>query len=400
MTDKNKIETRLQALGKELRGQESAVGDVMSKISAMPPVTRSEDPKGAMIWRFAMNRYTKIAATAAVLAIAAIVIFMAMEKATPAAYALNQTLEAIQNVRFVHLKVWQTDKDEPMQIWMEYDEKSEPIRIRMSMPEWKSPEDGPKELLWQDNVAQVYIVKKKVSVTLTEKAVAGFRELASRLDAGELFKKMMAMEKTGQQKVEITIPSTKGEFIVITSSGKSVVKKFYIDPATKLLTKMETFTVDAAGNEKLDATMDFDYVRPEADVFAIAVPAGTMNIDMVSTVIGVPQGEMTDAQAATETVRQLWQALIDKDYQKAGGIYSGMPADKMKELFEPFKFIRVVSMETPIVDDVSRTTRGYRVNCVVEMEAGGKTVQQPFAPLVRKGDDQANPNNWVINGGI
>jgi hypothetical protein len=406
MTEKNKIETRLETLGSELRGQESVVGDVMSKINAMPPVTRSENgPRGAMIWRFVMNRYTKIAAVAAVLAIAAIVTFMAMEKATPMAYALEQTIAAIQNVRFVHLKVWQTADDEPMHIWMEYDNNAEPIRIRMSMPTWKSPKDGPKEVLWQDNVAQVLLVRKKTLLTITEKKMVGeFRGIASQLDAGQLFKRMVTGDKTAGPKVEVTKPSGDGEPIVVTSTmvkdNISYVQMFHIDPVTKLVTLTQVTSVDSDGKETVKFKMECDYTRPETDVFAIQVPEGTVSIDNVANVVGIPQGEMTDEQAATETVSQFWQALIAADYQKAGSIYSGLPADKMKEVFGRFKFIRLVSMEEPIVDAVSRSTHGYRVKCVIEMEYNGKTGQQPFGPLVRKGDDQAHPDNWVINGGI
>jgi hypothetical protein len=122
--------------------------------------------------------------------------------------------------------------------------------------------------------------------------------------------------------------------------------------------------------------------------------------DQVNNEFGLRQGEMTDQQAAAEAVRVFWQALIDGDYQEAGTIYSGVSADKMKERFGRFKVIRVISMDEPSTDAVTAMTSGFRVKSVVEVEVDGKTVQQPFGPLVRKGDDPSRPNNWMIHGGI
>jgi hypothetical protein len=400
MTEKNKIETRLEALGNELRGQESVVGDVMSRINAMPPVTRGESQaRGAIVWRFIMNRYTKIAAAAAVFAIAAIVTFMAMEKATPMAYAVEQTIEAIQNIRFVHITDREVGKVEPMNIWMEYNENTEPVRIRLSMPEWKNPQDGPKEAVWEGNIAQVYMPKKKVFVVVGEKRILReMREIAVGLDAGSLFKIMVEQEKSGQRTVQITMPSKDGEPIIVTSTGKSVVKKFYIDSTTKLLTTMETYAVDDNGNEKLQYRMECDYVRPQGDIFSLEVPEGTMKVDMVNTVVGIPQGDMTDTQIATEVVRQFWQALIDGDYQKAGGIYSGVPGERLKTAFGQTKITRILSADEPTAD--TARAGDYNVSCTVEFQTGGKVEQKTFKVFVRKGDDQAHPNNWVISGGI
>jgi hypothetical protein len=402
MTDKNKVESRLEALGSELRSQKSVVGDVMARVNVMPcPARTGPERKDAVIWRLIMNKYARMAAVAAMLTIVAIVVVTTIDKTTPAAYALEQTIAAIRDVRFVHMTEWSVGKDEPLNIWMEYSDTGEPLRIRLSFPEWKNPGDGAKEVLWQDNVAQVYKAKNNMFITISEKKILReFRKLASALDAGELFKRMATIENVAERKVEVAMPSGDQDKIIITSSFKGLMQKFYVDPATKLLSKMETFTIDAEGKEKLVATMNCDYARPETDVFAIQAPEGTTNIDMVNTVIGIPQGEMTDEQAAKETVRQFWQALIDSDYRKAGGIFSGFPEDKMKETFGRARVISIVSIEEPIVDDVSRTTGGYRVKCVVELEYNGKTGQQQFGPLVRKGDDQAHPDNWVINGGI
>jgi hypothetical protein len=366
----------------------------------MPAVTRpAHEPGGAVVWRLVMNKYTRIAAVAALLAIAAIVTFMAMEKATPMAYAVEQTIEAFRNIKFVHVTDREVGKNEPMHMWMEYNENSEPVRIRLSMPEWKNPQDGPKETVWEGNIAQVYMPKKKVFVVVGEKRILReMREIAAGLDAGSLFKIMVEQEKSGQRTVKITMPSKDEEPIIITSTGKSVVKKFYIDSTTKLLTAMDTYAVDDNGNEKLQYRMECDYVRPEGDMFSLEVPEGTMKVDMVNTVVGIPQGDMTDTQIAAEVVRQFWQALVDKDYQKAGGIYSGVPGEKLKAAFGQTRVTRVLSADEPVADTARAGV--YDISCTVEFQTGDKVELKTFKVFVGKGGDPSHPDNWMISGGI
>jgi hypothetical protein len=400
MDNKNKIESRLQALGEDLRSQESVVSDVMDRINRIPAsVGPVRSPRDAFIWRFMMNKYTKIAAAAAILIVAAVVTVTMVEKSTPSAYALEQTIAAFQNVRFVHVNDWEVGKDQPMQIWMEYGDNAEPIRIRLSMPEWKNPLDGPKEAIWAAGVAQVYMPKKNVFVTIGEKrVVAEMRDLASALDAGDLFRKMAELQATGKRKVEIAMPSASQDKIVITSTGDGFTKRFYVDPASKLLVVMETYAIDDKGVETLKYKMDCDYNRPESDPFVLQVPDDIMKVDLVHIVGGIPQGDMTDTQIAIEVVRQFWQACIDGDYQKAGGIYSGIAAETLKKGFGQTKVTKVLSIGEPTPN--ADRPGVYDVSNTVEFTTGQTVESKTFTVYVRKGDDPSHPNNWMIIGGI
>jgi hypothetical protein len=397
MENKNNVESRLEAMASDLRRQQSVVGSVMDSIHRMPaPVEPGRD---AFIWRFIMNRYTKLAAAAAMLAIVAVVVVTTLDRSTTPAYALGETIAAFQNVKFVHVTDWEVGKDQPMQIWMEYGQNAEPIRIRLSMPEWKNPADGPKEAIWANDIAQVYMAKKNVFVTVAEKRlVKEMRDLASGLDAGDLFRKMAELQASGKRRVDIAMPSGDQDKIVVASTAGGFVKKCYIDPTTKLLAVMETYVVDDQGNQILQSKMDCDYVRPESDPFILGVPDDARKIDMVSTVVGIAQGDMTDTQVAAECVRRFWQALIDGDYQKAGGIYSGIAADTLKSGFGQTKVARVVRMGEPTAD--TARPGAYDVSCTVEFQTGNQTEQKDFKVFVRRGDDQAHPDRWMIIGGI
>jgi hypothetical protein len=111
---------------------------------------------------------------------------------------------------------------------------------------------------------------------------------------------------------------------------------------------------------------------------------------------------MTDEQAATETVRQFFQALIDKDYKKAGQIYSGISEEKMKEIFESkLNVTSIISIDTP-TPYPNGGQHCFRVPCEVEITGtdGQKTTWKPYGPFARCGDDEIHPDRWIISGGI
>jgi len=114
----------------------------------------------------------------------------------------------------------------------------------------------------------------------------------------------------------------------------------------------------------------------------------------------VPQGNMTDEQAAEETVRQFFQALVDKDYKKAGSIYGGELESYFKKQFGSLTVARIISVG-PAEAQTNWVKRGFRVPCKLEIiqPDGHKSVAEP-SPYVRPGDDEAHPDRWNITGGV
>jgi hypothetical protein len=108
---------------------------------------------------------------------------------------------------------------------------------------------------------------------------------------------------------------------------------------------------------------------------------------------------MSDEQAAQETVRQFYQALIEKDYKKAGLILGGMNDEYVINNFKNTNILRIIS-----VGSAERqwywVQRGYKVNCELEIiNSKGQTVKAMAGPYVRPGDDERHPNRWNISGG-
>jgi hypothetical protein len=124
------------------------------------------------------------------------------------------------------------------------------------------------------------------------------------------------------------------------------------------------------------------------------LPKDVVTIDQINRKIGAEKGSLTDNEIATKVARQFFEALIAEDYEKAGLILEGIPAEKMKEMFGRFKFQRIVEIGKP-GPGPRPEMQAIQVPVTVEMK-GSQT--RKFAPLIRP--VYGHPDRWGICGGI
>ena len=101
---------------------------------------------------------------AAVIIIAIALSISIWDKSIPTAYALEETIEANNSVRYIHIKSFTPSHKEPKEFWVECDESGKLKKARWHMPEWDSPEDGAKVVVWKENKIQLWFkgtTKKK-----------------------------------------------------------------------------------------------------------------------------------------------------------------------------------------------------------------------------------------------
>jgi hypothetical protein len=156
------------------------------------------------------------------------------------------------------------------------------------------------------------------------------------------------------------------------------------------------------GDYKYQGTMEFfDYnqqIDPAIFNLEKELPSDVTKVDQVSHEVGLAQGNLSNDDVVVEVAKQFFEALIAKDYARAGKLLEGMPADKMEETFGRIKFLRIVSIGKP-VPHPNPATKGVVVPCVVEIEVDGKIAEQKFDRLgVRQVYNQ--PGRWTIFGGI
>ena len=366
--------------------------------------------KQPIVWRKIMNKpITKIAAVAMVILGIALLITVLDKSVTPA-YAIEQTIQASHSVRYLHIKSFKANEDEPKEFWVEFYKDGEVKNVRMHMPKWDSPEDGAKVTVWKENKAQVWLKKKKSLITIRDKTVAAhtlnfIKELDPKLVVERLY---YARQAQGEVEIEIDEPSDKAEPIVVTvtclpgSSRAGWRLVLFVDRATKLVTSIEFYKLKDDKYQYVELIEYYDYNQPiEAEMFSLDnddIPADVMRIDQTTQEIGLEQGKLTDNEIAVKVVHEFYEALIIKDYAKAGQIYGGVPAAKMQERWQNINVLRIVSVSEPIPHPYPGVG-GFQVHCEIEIEIDGvKSIMKPYGPGVRPVHGQ--PHRWNIHGGV
>jgi len=407
MTPEKTIEEKLEELARAIGSEERFVENVMSRIDAEPSYKAERTTKmknQPLIRRFIMSRFTRFAAAAVIIIAAAIGVHFLWPSA-PAAYAIEQTIQANHTVRYLHIKDFDAEhSDEPKEFWVEFYEDGQVKNVRMSFPEWSERDDGAKIVVWKESKAQVWFVKKNSLLTVKDERVAAeMLKLVVATDPRLAVERLYEQQIQGKVKVEISESSRKSEPIVITATYVTggLRRVLFVDQATKLVTRMDIYRLKGDEYQYIGWEEYYDYNQPiEAGMFTLddEVPADVLRVDQTTQEVGLPQGKLGDEEIAAEVVRQFFEALIAGDYAKAGKLLEGIPADKMKEAFGDRKFLRILSIG-PAGPHPMPETKGLVVPCIVEIEKDGVISQWKLDRLgVRQVYNQ--PGRWTIFGGI
>ncbi|OHB58159.1 MAG: hypothetical protein A2Y12_07805 [Planctomycetes bacterium GWF2_42_9] len=350
------------------------------------------------------SRITKLA-VAAVITFAAALAFSFLNKTTMPAYALEQTIKASHGVQYLHVKTYITSNpDSPAETWLEFAPDGELYAMRFHKPAWMEPDDGNTVIVWKDNKMQLWIKKKNIFATMKDKKVADqVLNTVKQLDPKNAVGNILKAQTAGETNVETLEPQNKADPIAITvTSLKENVLPFkrivlFVDQATKLINSVEAYMLE--NNEyKHICTIDFfDYNVPiDSEMFTLEnIPSDAIIIDQTKE-IGILQGNLTDNQVAVELIRQFLEALIAKDYDKAGTLFGGTPGERMKQTYSKVKFIKIISIGDPVPHSL---TGGLFVPCKVEIEKEGKISEwAPEHSYVRRVHGQ--PQRWEIIGGF
>ena len=350
---------------------------------------------------------TKIAAAAVIIAAVALS-FSVWDKTTPTAYALGQTIEANHTVRSLYVRDFKPGEDEPKEFWLQFDDRGQVQNVRVYMPEWESPADGAKTIIWQEGKATVWFEKKNTLLTVRDERLAQqMLRLAQQADPRLAMERLYEQEQQGKVKVEIDEPSNSTESIAVTATyapegsraGRRIVLS--VDQATKLVTAMEVYLLKDNEYQHVGRTEFHDYnqtIDPGMFTLDDEIPADTMRVDQTTQEVGLAQGNLSDEEVAVEVARRFFTALMAEDYAAAGQFLEGVPAEKMREMYSPMKVIRIISIG-PAGPHAVPETKGLAVPCTVEIQKDGQTSEWKLDGVgVREVFNQ--PGRWTIFGGI
>lgn len=138
MSSHGDIEKRLQELGQAVGSDESLSRAVMARIRRETTRMGSSSPNQEIgtqhkLWRFAMNRPIKLAAAAAILVTVALAVGFWGRLGSPA-YAVEQTAQALHNVRYMHIIKRDKAGNLEDERWEEIDANGFQARYRQNTP--------------------------------------------------------------------------------------------------------------------------------------------------------------------------------------------------------------------------------------------------------------------------
>jgi hypothetical protein len=348
------------------------------------------------------NRITKFAVAAVVLA-AVVLSITIFDNTVQEAYAIEQSIKASHTVETLHIRQYRSSEavanGQYDEAYVKYDPSGKFESARM---EFTQPPDGPKTIVWSNNVAKVRVPSKKHVLIIREPKMAReMEEMAVQLDPKRTLQNLYEMQQKGEQDVKITEPEEEGDLItieVVYDKGREV---FYVDPESKLLFRFEKQVLKGQDYVVTNAMEISGYNEPiDENVFTLGdLPKDVFVLDQVNQEIGLAQGNLSDDEIVVEVATQFFQALIDEDYAKAGLLMEGLPPERMKTTFHGLKFVRIVSIGK-VVPHSNPLTRGLSIPCEIEMEHAetGERMTETINPGIRK--VHGRPDRWTIFGGI
>jgi outer membrane lipoprotein-sorting protein len=341
------------------------------------------------------HKRLSVAAALAMASAASVILYVSMFSFSARAYALEQTVQANNHITSYHAKV--TPAAELGEAWVQLKPDGSPLQARMDL---LSPDDGPKVVILSGEKGEVWFKKKNTFLIVRDKdALKGLMKMRALFDPKLAFEELQAEQHAGKTQVVTKEPAKEGELVMLTVTSKATPDRrevYEVDPKTKLVERVTTYRRHGDRWEQIEQREYLDYNKEiDPRVFQPELPKDVIKIDQIHEEIGLAKGNLTDNEIATKVVREFFEALIAEDYKKVGMILSGMPAEKMKESFGRYKFLRIVEIGKPAPHAY---TGSLQVPVKVECELEGKKAVRPFSPLARPLYGQ--PDRWEIIGGI
>jgi hypothetical protein len=283
---------------------------------------------GPNIGRIIMkSSITKLAA--AVIIIAAGIFVVVMQKAATPAYALDQTLEAMNNVRTLHLFGRSWDNLE-FEMWLKLNpETGIPDYCCMYRPQTKYLAVSTPKLSYQYNESANRVL------------VSSGKLFNINVAPSRMFEDLLRSSQMENSNIDIKIyhesdPQTGKSLIVVLYEGPGETWKGFVDPETKLPLRLYCLRK----NNRLGSIFkDIDQIEYDLDlpekIFEFEIPEGAqvVNMDERNKALsdpryGISTEGLTEQQAAEEIVTQYWNAIINMDLTAARKLCPSLDMNK------------------------------------------------------------------------
>ncbi|MFC1783724.1 hypothetical protein ACFL02_09105, partial [Planctomycetota bacterium] len=266
-------------------------------------------PTTIPLWRKIMkNRISRLSAAAAIIIAVGFGFILMTQNGTASAYTIAYTIEANRGVRTIHMKFEPVRKNSVAELWAEFDENSQLQHMRYIFPETA---EGPKDIVWQQDKAQVWFKKRKIFNIINEKDILEKIRLPYELfDPKLIVENIYKDQAEGRIQIETQEPPAKGGPIILTVTSKDsnlIRKVLKVDPETKLVQEYEEYLLKDNQYVLKQRLIYLQYNQTfDPEIFILNPPDDVERLDSTSPEIGLAQGDMTAEEVAVELVRQFF----------------------------------------------------------------------------------------------
>ncbi len=313
----------------------------------------------AYTWRTIMKS-RRAQFTAAAVAVLATYLCLQIPKSLVApAYALQETIEAYNSIRTLHVKAFRTVYGQRFESesWIEFDERGRPARFRYEKNRvWTGDEIVPVTVVNDGDGSHTWLSTLNVCFRRSGKSVLAGALLQWEVSDGDpkrVIETLRRQAGDGEIILDVNEPDQKNEPIVLVvtypaeSRSANWKKVLYIDQATRLVKKQEKFEMRDGQYQHIRTAEFLDYnqqIDPKMFTLEGELPAHALVIDQSGKEVGLAQGDMTDQEVAVAVTQQFLQAWSANDSSKVGQLFLGLPdflAAKYLDGENPFKIISV-----------------------------------------------------------
>lgn len=377
-----------------------------------PPVTRPNIGRLIMI-----SPRTKFAAAAVMIIAGVLSISLFNKSITPSTYALEQTIEAVKNVRTLHMRMSCLDKDGSRSLvyWFQFDEAGKVTNVREDY--FGDENEGDKHIkhwVWYEGISKVWWpLRNVVYITRSDKneMEQKCREFLKNNHPEFLFQRLYD-ESIKNKSIKFNIHEpTKGSndiFVEVIRPGEYTREELIVDFKTKFVKQYTRIrTVDDEDVFRLK-TEYLGYNQPiNPNVFVLSEIPEDAVVYGTSEMKGLEQGDLTDGDIAVEVVRACLEATILKNYEEVSRLVKVEGGDPVEnymasgEMIEKFiedtfgaQLVQIISTGEPI--SCKSWSNSLYVPCEIEIENPSSKWVENIGVMAKPFKFESG-NRWIVS---
>lgn len=339
-------------------------------------------------------RPSKWVAAAAFVLVALVVSIGILDRSTGPAYALDQTVEAVKDIRYFHFRNLNPGQNVDKEAWVEYDQDGQLKKVRVDFLRLNSV------MVWNKGVTQ-YLKADPNELYLFEDMEYTDKILffANGHDPRNAVKYFRKREAQGDVQIEIGEPSGRPQLIPVTVTyepntymiGKPSPQMrdvLHIDPGTKLVSYINVHVKDKDLWRNAGVWEYLDYNQPfDPDIFDLEKEIGedTTRFNTLGLDLGLEQEEMADREIAVRVAEEFLKAWKSKDYDRAVHIHGYITRanrDEVLQMLNESDLLQIVEIGEAV--PAEQPMRGYCLRCTLEMQRDSTTRKSKWEIYVRR----------------